>query len=75
MDLPPDGGPSSSSSLPTHVGAGGGALEIIDDTRERRVDAEQLALEQRARTAVGIGLAATEPAQHVPQVLVAAAGE
>src|SRR5687767_5400118 len=60
---------------PTHVRAGGGTLEIIDDTAERRVDTEQLALEQCARTAVGIGLAATEPAQHVPQVLVAAAGE
>jgi hypothetical protein len=60
---------------PTDVRARGRALEIIDYSRKRRIDPEQLALEKRARAAVGLGLAATEPAEHVPEVFVAGAGE
>ena len=37
---------------PADVGAGGRGLEVVDDALERLVDAEQLALEQRARAAV-----------------------
>ncbi len=46
-DLPPDGGPSSSSSRRPTSEPGSRRLEVVDDAIERRVDAEQLAGEQR----------------------------
>ena len=49
LDLPPEGGPSSSSRrLPTSEPARGG-LEVVDHPLDRVVDAEQLVLEQLQR--------------------------
>ena len=61
-----------------HVRAGRGRLEVVDDARQRRVDAVQLPLEtaRRARAVLlpgGVVLAV--PAQHVPDVLVAGTRE
>ena len=52
-------------------------LEVVDDTPERLVDAEQFALEELAgllRVAAALGGAAV-PEQHVPDVFVAGANE
>ncbi len=76
VDLPPDGGPEQQQQASADIGAGGGGLEIIDDARQRLIDAEQLALEQlpRPRALSGVGLrGAPMPAQHVPDVFVAGA--
>ena len=43
------GRPEQQQQPPADVGAGGGGLEVVDDARQRLVDAEQLALEQLAR--------------------------
>ncbi|MEJ0007185.1 MAG: hypothetical protein WDM77_12675 [Steroidobacteraceae bacterium] len=48
VDLPPEGGPSSSSRRPADIRACGGGLEVIDDPRQGFIDAEQFAAEQRA---------------------------
>ena len=72
------GRPEQQQQAPPDVGAGGGGLEVVDHARQRLVDAEQLALEQLARALVlgGFGgCGAAVPAQHVPDVLVAGAGE
>src|SRR5262249_31365400 len=54
--------------------AGGRSLEIIRQSFQRRVDSEQFVGEQVvARAFIGTDLAAL-PAQHVPHVLVAVAG-
>jgi hypothetical protein len=71
------------------IGEPCGRLEVVNDAAERLVDAEQLAFEQflRARglaVAVAVGgrraggghgVVLAEPAEHVPQVFVAGAGE
>src|ERR1700731_1628423 len=67
VDLPPEGGPSSSRGL-----------EVVNDTRQRLIDTKQLAPEQLARAHVlgGVGLrGAPKPAQHVPDVFMTGAGE
>ena len=69
------GRPEQQQQPAADIGAGGGGLEVVDDARQRLVDAEQLALEQLARAHAlgGVRLAgAAVPAQHVPDVFVAA---
>src|SRR6185437_9746197 len=57
-----------------NIGARGGGLEVIDDARQRLVDAKELSFEQLARTCAlgGVGLRGTSmPTEHVPDVFVA----
>jgi hypothetical protein len=62
LDLPPEGGPSSSSRRRPDLGARGRGLEIVGDALEGVVDAVELVLEQSLLRA-----------HHVPHVLVAGA--
>ena len=49
VDLPPEGGPSSSSNRRPTSEPGRRRLEVVDHATERLIDAEQLALEELAR--------------------------
>ena len=68
------GRPEQQQQAPADVGAGGRGLEVVDYALERVVDAEQLVLEELAAEPT---LAVVEAlgAHHVPDVLVAGAGE